>query len=330
MAKTAKTKEVKMNDVQPVTFEQKVKELEKTFRKKRDGHLTIPTGSISLDQALAGGYQTGRIYEFIAWEGVGKTTLALHAIAEAQKMGLNVCYIDAEHAIDETYAKAIGVDWEALQPTLFQPDNGEEGINYARELMSTKELGLCIFDSVSGLIPQKQMEDPAGTSAMGLHSKLMGMELPKLATSATNSNCCVIFINQVREKIGVIFGSPETTQGGNALRFWASVRIELRRTLVKEEKIVVSSVSRFKTIKNKISTPYQEGEIPITFGVGIDKMKELKHLAKWYELISQRGNTITIAEDEAKYSEEDFDQILEDNVEFRNALKEQIIEKMNE
>lgn len=320
-----KVEEVKVQS----SFQDKAKELEKRFARKEVDRIIIPTGSIKLDKAFGGGYVTGRVFEFIAWEGAGKTSLALHAIASAQKLGLNVAYIDAEHALDRKYAEAIGVDWDSLKPTLFQPMNGEEGFNIIRELLSTGDMQLCVIDSTSGMKPKKEMEDPAGSSNLGLHARLMGQEIPKIVADADVHNCCVIFISQFREKIGVMFGSPETTQGGNALKFWASVRTELRKALDKVGDDVVGIITKFKVIKNKIVAPYQTGEIPITFGVGIDKLEEVKELAKEHDLIRERMGVITMLTDDSKIPSEEFATRLTKDEDFYNGLKTSILEKLN-
>lgn len=325
MAK-AKTEEI-------VSFEEKLKELDKRFSRKSVERIIIPTGSVALDKAYGGGYNTGRVYEYIAWEGAGKTSLSLHAIAEAQKLNLNVAYIDAEHALDEAYAKAIGVNWDKFKPSLFQPDFGEEGFEYAKELLKTGELRLLIIDSTSGMLPKKQMEDPAGSSNLGLHARLMGTEVPKLVQLADKNNCCVIFISQFREKIGVMFGSPETTQGGNALKFWASVRTELRRQLNKDGDDVIGINAKFKMIKNKLGVPYQTGAIPIIFGMGINKVGELIELGNEAEILKTWGKTITLLDNgaggETKYTQEEFISLLNDNQEFFDCISKQIKEKIN-
>jgi len=323
MAK-AKEEQVKMS------FEEKAKELSKRFsRGEEQSQIVIPSGSISLDKALGGGYRTKRIFEYIAWEGAGKSTLCLHAVAEAQRLGYNVAYIDAEHALDEVYAKKIGVDWEALKPTLFQPMNGEEAFEFGKELIGTGDLRLCIFDSTSGMKPRKEMEDPAGSSNLGLHARLMGTEIPKIVTLASIHNCAVIFVSQFREKIGVMFGSPETTQGGNALKYWASVRTEIRKSLDKVGDDVVGITSRFKVIKNKIVPPYQTGEIPIVFGEGISKTEEVKNLLKELQIVKERMGVLTVVETGAKYTLKEFEDSVKDPTMY-NDWKDTIIHKLNE
>lgn len=313
--------------VEKLTYEQTVEKLNSKYANVRKEDVYFNTGSLALDIGLGGkGFTGGRIAELIAWEGVGKTTLCLHLVAEAQARGKNVVYVDAEHALDETYARKIGVDWDKLKPTLFQPSCGEEAFDYAKEMISTGEVGLVIFDSTSGMLPKKVMEDPAGSSNMGLHARLFGTELVKINDLAFKHNCLVVFLSQVREKIGVMFGSPETTQAGNALKFWASYRIELRRDLVKEGDSVVGINVRFKTLKNKVFTPYQTGKFPITFGEGIDRLSEIILMAKEDDIISQRTDTFTIKETGEKVKEEDFIKRLNEDYDFGEFIKSKIIE----
>jgi recombination protein RecA len=322
MAKEKDTKQVAS------TFKERVKELEKKFAKPEVDRFFIPTGSIEFDWALGGGYQSGRIYELIAWEGGGKTTLASHAVAECHKLGKRAVYIDAEHAMDPTYAKAIGVEWDNEEKfNLFQPDCGEEGFEYARGVMETGEIGLIVFDSANGLLPLKQMEGEEGASNLGLHARLLGQAVPRIKTLASKHNVVVIFISQFREKIGVMFGSPETTQGGHALKFWASGRIELRRENIKDGDEIIGIKSKFKVIKNKVVSPYRKGEIPIEFGVGIDKIKEIFDSGKKFNILKPWGQTITYGND--KYSMEEFRTLLQDNQEFFDKIKSEIIFKLN-
>jgi len=314
-----------------LSFSDKVKELEKKYSKPQHDRMFIPTGSVGYDWALGGGYQTGRIYEKIAWEGAGKTTLSLHAVAECQKMGENALYIDAEHALDRKYAEAIGVDWNALAK--FQPSFGEEGFEYTKDLIATGDVRLVIIDSTSGMLPKKQMLDPAGASNLGLHAKLLGTEIPKVVNLADIYNCVVIFISQFREKIGVMFGSPETTQGGNALKFWASVRTEFRRGLSKEGDEVVGIDSKFKVIKNKVVSPYRTGVIPIRFGEGINKVDEMIDLGGEYDVIRKFGKNITLldngASGETKYLVEEFISLWKTDDDFRYSINSAIKQRMD-
>ena len=308
-------------------FAELAAELDKKFSGNTNTeHFDLSTGSLSLDLALGGGIRSGRITELIAWEGAGKTTICLHLIAEAQKKGLNVAYIDAEHALDEKYAKAIGVDWEKLKPTLFQPMNGEDAFQYGQELLKTGELQLLIFDSTSGMLPKSQMEAEPGGSNMGKHALLFSKEVPKVNIFAANNNAIVVFVSQLREKIGVMFGSPETTQAGNTLKFFASNRIDLRRSLEKEGDEVIGINTKFKVLKCKTSAPYKTGIIPILFGVGIDKVSEIIEMATDLDLIKKWGKTITILDgSETKYDLEEFKTLLKDNEEFFQDLRNKII-----
>lgn len=315
------------NKEEKKSFAELAAELDKKFSGNTNTeHFDLSTGSLSLDLALGGGVRSGRITELIAWEGAGKTTICLHLIAEAQKKGLNVAYIDAEHALDEKYAKAIGVDWEKLKPTLFQPMNGEDAFQYGQELLKTGELQLLIFDSTSGMLPKLQMEAEPGGSNMGKHALLFSKEVPKVNIFAANNNAIVVFVSQLREKIGIMFGSPETTQAGNTLKFFASNRIDLRRSLEKEGDEVIGINTKFKILKCKTSAPYKTGIIPILFGVGIDKVSEIIEMATDLDLIKKWGKTITILDgSETKYDLEEFKTLLKDNEEFFQDLRNKII-----
>jgi recombination protein RecA len=322
MAKAKKEEDIKMS------FKEKVAEYEKKFKKPDDGGIFIPSGSIGYDWGLGGGYKTGRIYESIAWEGAGKSTMAMHAVAECQKLGYNAAYIDAEHALNKKYAERIGVDWNQL--AIYQPSSGEEGFEWGKGLIKTGELRLLIIDSTSGMLPKKQMEDPEGTSNLGLHARLMGTAIPKLVDLSSIHNCAVIVISQFREKIGVIYGSSETTQGGNALKFWASCRTEFRKELIKEGDDVLGIVSKFKIIKNKIVSPYRIGRIPIKFGEGIQKLEELMILGNQYEVIKKHGDGVKILKNDQKYTVSEFYSLLNDNEEFKKDIISDITKKMND
>lgn len=320
------------NKEEKKSFAELAAELDKKFSGNTNTeHFDLSTGSLSLDLALGGGVRSGRITELIAWEGAGKTTICLHLIAEAQKKGLNVAYIDAEHALDEKYAKAIGVDWEKLKPTLFQPMNGEDAFQYGQELLKTGELQLLIFDSTSGMLPKSQMEAEPGGSNMGKHALLFSKEVPKVNIFAANNNAIVVFVSQLREKIGIMFGSPETTQAGNTLKFFASNRIDLRRSLEKEGDEVIGINTKFKVLKCKTSAPYKTGIIPILFGVGIDKVSEIIEMATDLDLIKKWGKTITILDGtDTKYDLEEFKTLLKDNEEFFQDLRSKILKKVED
>lgn len=290
----------------------------------------VSTGSIALDKALGGGVMSGRITELIAWEGAGKTTVALHTVANAQKQGLKALYIDSEHALDKTYSKALNVNWEDM--ILIQPSFGEEAFDSAEELIKTGEVDLVIFDSTSGMIPKSQFEGDAGSSYIGKHAMLFSKEVPKLNILISKFNVACIFISQVREKIGVLWGSPETTQAGNTLKFFASNRIDLRKQFIKEGDTVVGSNTKFKVLKCKNASPYSTGILPIRFGIGIDKYEELITLAIETEVIKKWGKTITVfateeGQEDEKYDEAEFMKLLKDNVEFFEEIKTRVEQK---
>lgn len=314
------------------SFQELAADLDKKFSGNTDiQYFDLSTGSIALDHALGGGVRSGRITELIAWEGAGKTTLCLHLIAEAQKKGLNVAYVDAEHALDEKYARAIGVDWNKLKPTLFQPMNGEDAFQYGQELLKSGDLQLLIYDSTSGMLPKSQMEAEPGGSNMGKHALLFSKEVPKINLLTANNNAITIFVSQLREKIGVMFGSPETTQAGNTLKFFASNRIDLRKSLEKDGDEVVGINTKFKVLKCKTASPYKTGVIPITFGVGIDKILEITDLATDLGLIKKWGKSITMLDgSDIKYDLEEFQTLLKDNEEFYQNLRQKVMNKLNE
>jgi recombination protein RecA len=315
------------------SYRERARDLEKQFAQVEPDRIFIPSGSINFDYGLGGGYKTGRIYEHIAWEGGGKTTLALHAVAECQKAKGKVVYIDAEHALDKVYATNIGVNWDDKETfTLFQPDSGEDGFEFAKGMMETGEVRLLVIDSANGMLPRKQMEDPAGSSNLGLHARLLGQEIPKIKQMASKHNTAVIFISQFREKIGVMFGSPETTQGGHALKFWASVRTELRKENTKDGDEVYGIYSKFKVIKNKVASPYRKGKIPIVFGVGIDKLQEVIDLGKEFDLLKTRasGGVNYITYGEEKFPEDTFRELLNDNPDFYNKIKSDITKQLSD
>jgi len=312
------------------SFVDLVKELNKKYSGEQKERFFLSTGSISLDNALGGGLQSGRITEIIAWEGAGKTTICLHLVAEAQKLGLNVAYCDSEFALDEKYAKSIGCDWEKLKPSLFQPNCGDDAFDYAQKLLAGGELSLLIFDSTSGMIPKSQLEAEPGSSNMGKHALLFAKEVPKINSLTARNNCVTVFISQFREKIGVMFGSPETTQAGNTLKFFASNRIELRRSMTKEGEETIGQETKFKTLKCKNSSPYKIGSFPIKFAVGIDKTTELIELAKEYlekEVFNQWGKKTTYMGTE--YVTDEFPQLLEDNEDLFKELKSKVLEKLS-
>lgn len=287
----------------------------------------IPTGSLGLDLALGvGGYPKGRIVEIYGPESSGKTTLTLHAIAEAQKAGGIAAFIDAEHAFDRYYAEKLGVDIENL--IISQPDNGEQALEIADNLIRSGAIDIIIIDSVAALTPKSEIEGEMGDSKMGLHARLMSQALRKLTGSISKTNCTVIFINQLREKIGVMFGNPETTTGGNALKFYCSVRLDIRRsTQIKDSKgSVQGNKTRVKIVKNKVAPPFRTAEFDIMYGTGISKVGEIIDLGVDYEIIKKSGSWFSYDETKLGQGRDAVKTLLMDNPELMEELETRIKE----
>ena len=289
----------------------------------------IPTGSIGLNAALGvGGYPKGRIIEIYGPESSGKTTLAIHAIAEAQKAGGIAAFIDAEHAFDRFYAQKLGVDVDNL--LISQPDNGEQALEIADQLIRSAAIDIIVIDSVAALTPKKEIEGDMGDSAVGLHARLMSQALRKVTSTIAKTNTTCIFINQLREKIGVMFGNPETTTGGNALKFYASVRLDIRRvTAIKDGDNVIGNQVRVKVVKNKVAPPFRKAEFEITFGEGISKIGEIVDLGVEYGIIKKSGSWFSYQESKLAQGRDATKQLLKDNPELCDELEAQIMEKLN-
>jgi len=290
----------------------------------------IPTGSIGLNAALGvGGYPRGRIIEIYGPESSGKTTLAIHAIAEAQKAGGIAAFIDAEHAFDRFYAQKLGVDVDNLY--ISQPDNGEQALEIADQLIRSAAIDIIVIDSVAALTPKKEIEGDMGDSAVGLHARLMSQALRKVTSTIAKTNTTCIFINQLREKIGVMFGNPETTTGGNALKFYASVRLDIRRvTSIKDGDNVIGNQVRVKVVKNKVAPPFRKAEFEITFGEGISKVGELLDLGVEYGIIKKSGSWFSYQDQKLAQGRDATKQLLKDNPELCEELEPQIMQAISD
>ena len=286
----------------------------------------IPTGSLNLDLALGvGGYPRGRIIEIYGPESSGKTTLAIHAIAEAQKAGGIAAFIDAEHAFDRFYAQKLGVDIDNLW--ISQPDNGEQALEIADQLIRSSAIDILVVDSVAALTPKKEIEGDMGDSAVGLHARLMSQALRKLTATIAKTNTTCIFINQLREKIGVMFGNPETTTGGNALKFYASVRLDIRRVSpIKEGDQVIGNQVRVKVVKNKVAPPFRKAEFEITFGEGISKVGEILDLGVQYNIIQKSGSWFSYDGQKLGQGRDAVKQLMKDNPELCEELEAKVVE----
>ena len=285
----------------------------------------IPSGSLGLDIALGvGGYPKGRVIEIYGPESSGKTTLTMHAIAESQKQGGIAAFIDAEHAFDAVYAKKLGIDVENL--IISQPDNGEQALEIADNLIRSGAIDIVVIDSVAALTPKAEIEGEMGDSKMGLHARLMSQALRKLTATISRTKCTVIFINQLREKIGVMFGNPETTTGGNALKFYASVRIDIRRSgsPIKVGEDAVGNRVKVKIVKNKVAPPFKNTEFDIMYGEGISKVGEILELGVEFDIVKKSGSWFSYGDTKLGQGRDAVKELLKDNPELLEELAEKI------
>ena len=284
----------------------------------------VPTGSLGLDIALGiGGVPRGRIIEIYGPESSGKTTLALHILAEAQKLGDEAAFIDAEHALDPNYAKALGVDIDSM--LISQPDTGEQGLEICEALVRSCAVDVVVVDSVAALTPKAEIEGDMGESHVGLLARLMSQALRKLAGAVSKTNCIVIFINQLREKVGVAYGNPEVTTGGRALKFYASVRIDVRRVeAIKSGSDLVGNRTKFKVVKNKVAPPFRIAEADILYGQGISKLGELVDLGVKFGIVQKSGSWFSMGETRIGQGKEAVKQFLQDNPDVSNEIETKI------
>jgi recombination protein RecA len=337
MSKDKETKDNKENTEKNKALQLTLEKLEKTYGKgtimKLGDHAIenvefISTGSIGLDIALGiGGLPKGRVIEIYGPESSGKTTLALHAISESQKLGGTAAFIDAEHAFDRTYAQKLGVDTANL--LISQPDNGEQALEIAENLIRSGAVDILVIDSVAALTPKSEIEGEMGDSKMGLHARLMSQALRKLTGTISKTGCCCIFINQLREKIGVMFGNPETTTGGNALKFYASVRLDIRKTSqIKDGDTAVGNRVRVKVVKNKVAPPFRMAEFDIMFGEGISKIGEIIDIGVEHNIIKKSGSWFSYGESKLAQGRDAVKQLLIDNIELTEELEVKIREAL--
>ena len=290
----------------------------------------IPSGSLGVDLALGvNGYPRGRVIEIYGPESSGKTTLTLHAIAEAQKAGGIAAFIDAEHAFDRFYAAKLGVDIDNL--IISQPDNGEQALEIAENLIRSGAIDIVVIDSVAALTPKSEIEGDMGDSKMGLHARLMSQALRKLTGTIHKTNCTVFFINQLREKIGVMFGNPETTTGGNALKFYASVRIDIRRsTQIKDGDSVIGNRTKVKIVKNKVAPPFKTAEFDIMYGEGVSKVGEILDLAVEFEIVKKSGSWFSYGDTKLGQGRDAVKGLIKDNPELMDELEKKIKDQLKE
>lgn len=325
----------KINEEKLKVLNSTLEKLEKTFGKgsimrmgetKVEEMDVISTGSIGLDVALGvGGFPKGRVIEIYGPESSGKTTLAIHAIAESQKQGGIAAFIDAEHAFDRFYAEKLGVNTSDL--LISQPDNGEQALEIADNLIRSGAIDIIVIDSVAALTPKSEIEGDMGDSKVGLQARLMSQALRKLTSTINKTGCCCIFINQLREKIGVLFGNPETTTGGNALKFYASVRLDIRRqTQIKDGDMSIGNHVKVKVVKNKVAPPFRTAEFDIMFGEGISKRGEIIDLGVEYNIIKKSGSWFSYGDSKLAQGREAVKQLLADNPELCEELEAKIRE----
>ena len=289
----------------------------------------IPSGSLTLDLALGiGGYPKGRIVEIYGPESCGKTTLAIHAVAEAQKLGLRAAYIDAENAFDRDYAENLGVNVDQL---LFaQPNCGEDCLDIATKLINSGKIGICVIDSVAALIPKAELEGDIGESRVGLQARLMSQALRKMVGIIKKNNCLCIFINQLRDKIGVIFGNPETTTGGNALKFYASIRLDVRRsTQIKDGEEATANLTKVKIVKNKCAPPFRKAEFEIEYGKGINRFNEIIEKAIEFDIIHKQGSWFYYENTQIAQGKNNVIDILKDNPELLEEIENLVIQNIS-
>lgn len=296
--------------------------------KNGNNYDVISSGSIGFDNITlgVGGFVKGKLYELMGWEGSGKSTICGHAAAECQASGGKVLYIDGEHAVDKNYFEALGVNTDEM--LIAQPSCGEEGFNIAMEMINTGEIDLVIIDSDSSLIPKKVLDGEVGDSAIGKKAVLNSNAYPKLKSALSANNVCVIVVSQYREKIGVMFGNPTTTQGGHALKFYSDVRIEVSKSLAKDGDTTYGNIVKVRAVKNKMHPPYKASSFDVVYGVGIDKLGEIMELGNEHGVFKKWGKTITLGE--TKYDVEEFKALLLDNQEFSNDIKNKIVNKIKQ
>lgn len=335
----AKTEENNNNSERMKALQAAMAKIEKDFGKgsimklgdeKIENVEVIPTGSIGLNAALGvGGYPKGRIIEIYGPESSGKTTLAIHAIAEAQKQGGIAAFIDAEHAFDRFYAQKLGVNVDEL--LISQPDNGEQALEIADQLIRSSAIDIIVIDSVAALTPKAEIEGDMGDNRVGLQARLMSQALRKLTSTISKTNTTCIFINQLREKIGVMFGNPETTTGGNALKFYASVRLDIRRvTTIKDGDQPIGNQVRVKVVKNKVAPPFRKAEFEITFGDGISHIGELVDLSTELDIVKKSGSWFSYNDTKIGQGRDAVKRMLQDNPELCEELEAKIMEKLKE